>query len=139
MDEDNREDRHIRLQHFKVKINTLAAEARIIRQAERKACKRGLEVRRRSLHEHRVDHVRVHARHNHLAYGFLRGVEYQDMEHRCHEKPDWTKVKDHAKTFCQDREWRSAWPAEWEARWQDWLSRAKAHIAQHEQAVRLAG
>lgn len=76
--------------YLKVKIKSLAEEARIIRKetkrAKSKSIKEGLALHRKGI-------VRHEARHTHLAYGFLRGREYRQMEHKAHEAPDWAKVR----------------------------------------------
>lgn len=68
---------------FRVKIRSLADEARIIRHEERKASKLRSDVRditRNSLHSHRVTVVRDEARATLLAYALLRGVPYKVVE-----------------------------------------------------------
>jgi len=72
---------------LKVKIKSLAAEARIIRREERRS------RHREGLHNHRTTAVRKAARSALLAYGFLRGRAYRLMEATCHAKPAWSKVK----------------------------------------------
>ena len=74
--------------YLKVKIKSLAAEAKIIRTEERKNPKF-----RFGLAEHRRTVVRKEARHTLLAYGFLRGKQYQQIESKTHEKPDWARVE----------------------------------------------
>jgi hypothetical protein len=121
--------------HLKVKICTLAAEAKIIRQQEQRltrfntlqnnvhnalhivqeheknvttisalrTAKKLLRARRAkvkmgqvwgTLHEHRRGIVRFEARHNLLAYGFLRGRNYLQVERSYHigNAPKWDKV-----------------------------------------------
>ncbi len=73
--------------YLKVKIKNLAAEAAIIRTEERKN-KRA----RAGLAEHRRTVVRDAARHTLLAYGFIRGRKYSDMEPKCHHYPSWDLV-----------------------------------------------
>lgn len=76
---------------LKVKIKSLAAEARIIKDEIKKTRDPGL---RYSLHEHNVLVVRHEARHTLLAYGFLRGRTYEQLENKCkHQMPDWKKVR----------------------------------------------
>jgi hypothetical protein len=77
--------------HLKVKVSSLAAEARIIRNLEKKF-KRGDHPVRVSLSDHRRGVVRYEARHSHLAYGFLRNRSYATMEAKARVKPDWNKV-----------------------------------------------
>jgi hypothetical protein len=74
--------------YLKVKIKSLAAEAKIIRAEERKNPKF-----RFGLAEHRRTIVRSEARHTLLAYGFLRGKKYEEIEPKAHEKPDWARVE----------------------------------------------
>lgn len=76
--------------YLRVKINSLAAEAKIIRKEE-KRCK--TQSIREGLYRHRIDVVRHEARHTNLAYGFLRGIEYRKMEPITHIAPDWAKVR----------------------------------------------
>ena len=97
--------------HLKVKVMSLAAEARIIRQQARKA--KGMVKWR--LNEHRTDVVRVHARHNGLAYGILRGTPYSAIEKKCDKKPDFEKVATIAKRFGSDEKMVSAWVEKAEA------------------------
>lgn len=65
-----------RREQLRVKIKSLAEEARIIRMEE----KRTHGVLRDELHLHRVGIVRNEARHAHLAYGFIRGRAHEQME-----------------------------------------------------------
>lgn len=72
---------------LKVKIKSLAAEAKIIRlEEERRKDLQSL------LAEHRRGIVRHEQRHTLLAYGFLRGTPYLAIEPKCHEKPDGAKI-----------------------------------------------
>lgn len=76
--------------YLKVKIKSLAAEAKIIRKETKRA---KLISIKNGLYRHRIDVVRVEARHTHLAYGFLRGKTYQQIEHNAQEAPNWPKVR----------------------------------------------
>jgi len=84
-----------RLVHLKVKVKSLAAEAGIIRFEENKS--RGF--RKSSLNEHRRGIVRYHARLNQLAYGFLRGRSYHQMEVKAATEPEWDEVRKLIKRF----------------------------------------
>lgn len=117
-----------RLIHLKIKLKTLADEATHIRREEKKALRAGRYGRYRGLYEHRVKDVRACARHNQLAYGFLRGVPYSKMEPRTAQPPDWKEVKRHAKTFCPSRSPYEAWPKEWEINWKKWQEAAEAYL-----------
>ena len=74
---------------LKVKIKSLAVEARIIRKEERKA---KLQFIRNHLQNHRRYNVRDEARWSQLAYGFLRGLEYSQMEAKNSTDVNWTRV-----------------------------------------------
>lgn len=77
------------LVHLKVKIKSLAEEARIIRKEETRAKDK---ITRESLCNHRIHVVRRECRNTHLAYGFLRGKTYDQLERNCETPPDWKKV-----------------------------------------------
>lgn len=77
--------------YLKVKIKSLAEEARIIRKEEGRAKKR-LSIRH-GLREHRIGIVRNEARHTNLAYGFLRGKTRQEIENGAKTEPNWAKVR----------------------------------------------
>lgn len=76
--------------YLKVKIKSLAVEAKIIRNEEKRCKSSSL---REGLYRHRIDVVRKEARHTLLAYGFLRGLSYKDMEPNAKVAPDWNKVR----------------------------------------------
>lgn len=61
--------------YLKVKLKSLAEEARIIRREEQKG-----GDHREGLYRHRVDDVRSEARHTVLAYNFIRGRSYKQTE-----------------------------------------------------------
>lgn len=67
-----------RREMLRVKLKSLAEEARIIRKEER----RSWGALRHELWVHRVGPVRFEARAAHLAYGLLRGRTLQQMEQR---------------------------------------------------------
>lgn len=76
---------------LKVKIKSLASESQHIRKEER--IRRGTDPLRRELHDHRVQVVRREARHTLLAYGYLRGMEYDRLERTRRTDPDWEAVE----------------------------------------------
>ena len=97
-------DQRDRREHLSVKIATLAAEARIIRNRERSLKRRGkLEGRRLSLfkdYEHHRKHiVRPEARANLLAYACLKGVPYCAVESAPKTQPNWKRVEKVLSTF----------------------------------------
>lgn len=79
-----------RFVHLKVKIKSLAAEAKIIRAEEGKAKSDAL---RTSLLTHRTKHLRDIARTNLLAYGCVRGIPYKKIEGKTATEPDWDDIK----------------------------------------------
>ena len=100
----------MRNEYLKIKIKSLAAEARIIRQAELKAKKHMRETHRSDykdehrkmlmgLKRHRIGWtgnggLRWETRHAHLAYAFLRDTPYRKLEERVHSgnHPDPEKI-----------------------------------------------
>jgi hypothetical protein len=78
-----------RIPMLKVKIKSLAEEARIIRKSEKKNAGRTREL----LYLHRVQDVRKEQRASLLAYAFLRGVPYKACEPNPKVKPDWNRVR----------------------------------------------
>lgn len=94
--------------YLKVKIKSLAAEAKIIRLEEKRA---KLGSIRDGLADHRRGIVRTEARHAQLAYGFLRGKEYKQIEAKAHEAPDWSRVRKMVQKYGIHRaacEWKQA-------------------------------
>lgn len=73
---------------MKIKIKSLAAEAVIIRQEERKSS----GDTRTSLHLHRTLDVRREARASLLAYAFLRNKPLEIVEHPKSRKVNWPDV-----------------------------------------------
>lgn len=78
-----------RREMLRIKVNSLAAEARIIRRAERKAW----GELRNELTLHRRGVVRVAARETHLALGLIKGRTIQQMERKAFRPPDWKAVE----------------------------------------------
>ena len=134
-----------RIVHLKIKIKSLAAEARIIRAEERKAkaqrrtavatlaceeatvwfAKAEARLARAtetfwSLRHHRTSAVRNEARISQLAYGFLRSTSYSEIEQKTDDPPDFDAVKKMADRF--DMLTRSDGP------WMLWKEAAEAHL-----------
>lgn len=74
---------------LRVKIKTLTAEAGIIRHEVAKARN---PLRAAYMTEHRRGELRYEARHSQLAYGFLRGRQYAELEYLAAEEPNWKKI-----------------------------------------------
>ncbi len=94
--------------YLKVKAMSLAAEAKIIRNQEKKRAK---QVRhalknnyenvalyhdkvRNGLYLHRIGIVREEARATNIAYGFLRNKKYPQIESFAYSVPDWKRVEE---------------------------------------------
>lgn len=97
---------------LKVKIKSLAAEARIIRLEEKRSLGRrvgpGVFKGRRewlflSLRHHRVKDVRGEQRHSLLAYAYLRGRSYASAEgtrpREWWREPSWERVAELVRKF----------------------------------------
>ena len=110
---------------LKVKKETLAAEARIIRRQEKRFKKRwgGEHKGFQSMYRHRIDVVRPASRAHCLAYGFLRDREYSVMEVLSYTNPDWVEVEKIAVRFSTADE------RETKQRFAEWLGHAKAYRA----------
>lgn len=78
-----------RREMLRVKIKSLAEEARIIRREEH----RSTQQLRNELHNHRVGIVRYEARHAHVAYGLVKGRTVEQIEGKAKSEPDWKKIK----------------------------------------------
>lgn len=73
---------------LKVKLKSLAAESKIIRDLERRC-----PPHRTALREHRLFVVRKATRNTHLAYGYLRGLTYDQIECNPRSWPNWREVE----------------------------------------------
>lgn len=73
---------------FKVKIKSLAEEAKIIRIEEKKNS--GWVTG--GLRQHRIGIVRYEQRHTILAYCLMRGIPYKSVENNCKTPPDVRKI-----------------------------------------------
>lgn len=98
---------------LKIKIKSLAEESRIIRADERKHLYAAREAEKANrptyqqdrdaygrLRLHRVFDVRIEQRATLIAYGYLRGIAYRQIEQTphwlkppyCRAGPDWAKI-----------------------------------------------
>lgn len=111
----------MRTLELKVKIKSLAEEAKIIRTEEKKLP--GPSAKRMELHEHRVGKVRHCARYALLAYGYLRGKPYRIIEAKCrkHNEPYAKLVESEIARFNGDFECEELYDAV-----RDWL-KGKTH------------
>ena len=82
----------IGITQLKIKLKSLAAEARIIRKEELKN-KGKWAWKADSFYGHRVHYLRPITRATHVAYGLLRGLGYHQIEPTSKSQPDWDKVR----------------------------------------------
>lgn len=75
---------------LRVKLKSLAAESLIIKREMLKF--RTTNPWYERLHLHRVHDVRDEARATNVAYGFLNGLKYSEIEHSSYEQPKWDRV-----------------------------------------------
>lgn len=85
-----------RIKQLKVKIKSLAAESRIIRLESNRSKDPTTKC---DLNNHRVGIVRTEARYSQLAYGFLRGLKYSQLESKTNNPVNFTKVENLVKRF----------------------------------------
>jgi hypothetical protein len=78
-----------RREMLRVKIKSLAVEARIIRREEM----RTFGQLRAELHSHRTKAVRLAARESHVAYGLIRGFTLDQIEPIRRTEPDMKRVE----------------------------------------------
>jgi len=77
----------MKTEFLKIKLKHLAEEARIIRHKEKKLRGPNWGASSNLFREHRVNVVRVEARHSHIIYGYLRGLDYKQIESNPKTKP----------------------------------------------------
>ena len=77
-----------RREMLRVKVKSLAEEARIIRREEQRT--RG--TLRDELHNHRVLVVRSEARHSCIAYGLIKGRSLEQLERPGSSEFNWDRV-----------------------------------------------
>lgn len=77
-----------RREMLRVKLKSLAEEARIIRREERRTHGR----LRDELHLHRIGVVREAARNTHIAYGLIKGRTLEQIEGNAKSAPDWDAI-----------------------------------------------
>jgi hypothetical protein len=133
-----------RIKMLKVKIKSLAAEAKIIRLEERKALKAKDYTLYARLREHRTANVRQEARHSQLAYTCIKNTQpYERIERTCRSKPQWGEVTSMVNRFGSPvQDWdhgetteEYAYRSEWELTNQrNWLLAGMAHLGEVETA-----
>ncbi len=65
---------------LKIKLKHLGEESRIIKHQEQKMRGKNWGAKAAYFREHRIHTVRFECRATHIAYGFLRGREYRQIE-----------------------------------------------------------
>jgi len=97
--------------YLKIKALSLAAESKIIRKEMRKY--EGPSKEYQGLHLHRIKDVREESRATNLALGFLKGLQYKQIEAKCHQEPNWKRVKNLITKY-------SEWSQEIEQNFEKW-------------------
>jgi len=126
------------LAYLKIKIKSLAAEAQIIRHSElgfKRAFRhpKNTDPNAKStylgLRYHRTFDVRREARASLLAYAFLRGRKYRDVEEHCHEEPSnpvYSKVLNMVLRYGHEvQRFHNLKPTELKALLTDWFADAE--------------
>ena len=85
--------------YLRVKLKSLAEEARIIRIEEQRANLAGKYSLQNSLREHRSGVVRTASRETLIAYQFLRGIPYEAFERAGSRTVDWKHVYSMVKKY----------------------------------------
>jgi len=86
---------HTTKTYLRIKIVSLMAEAKLIRREEKRWIRNGLKNHpiKMGLAAHRRFDVRNEQRAALLAYAFLRGRRYKQLEPKCYLPPNWSKVE----------------------------------------------
>lgn len=120
-----------RIKQLKVKIKSLAAEARIIRLETHRT---NDIVTKNDLATHRTGIVREEARYSQLAYAFLRGRSYASIEAKTEKELDLARVRKLVERFGVTRSWDEPYKdydlrkKEQEKELLLWIENAKAHL-----------
>ena len=96
---------------LKIKIKSLADEAVTIKQEEAKwkyapYTEGNLYYTHPmffKLRHHRIHEVRAECRAATIAYGYMRGRAYHQIENKCHEQPNWARVEQIIAKFSGDK------------------------------------
>lgn len=84
-----------RREMLRIKLKSLAAEARIIRKEEQ----RTHGALRQELYLHRIGIVRQAARDTHIAYGLIKGRTLDQIEPKRHSEPNWDNIEKMLKKY----------------------------------------
>ena len=82
----------LNLFELKIKVRSIMAESQIIRHQVSKLGGKNWRHLAPPLHEHRRGPLRSEARDTHIAYGFLKGRSYRQIEDEPKTEPDWGNI-----------------------------------------------
>lgn len=94
---------------LKIKLKSLAAESRIIRHEEKKRRGQNWGHTGAAFYRHRMDVVRPEARATHIAYGFLKGLKYSQIESNPKTSPNWKRVESMVAKYSYGKKDLTAW------------------------------
>lgn len=84
-----------RREMLRVKLKSLAEEARIIRREE----KRSHGALREELYLHRINKVRRASRETHIAYALIKGRTIDQIEPKRYSEPNWDAINKMLTTY----------------------------------------
>lgn len=138
--------------HLQVKVYSMSAEMSYIRRKEEQWKNRARYARQKqkqqsidyaekafwSLRCHRMV-MKSEARNTHLAYGFMKGRSYEQMEHICYgqlkgygsSEPDWKAIETMIQRFSKDE----PYPQNWMQQFTQWLEAAKVWYEGNKQRI----
>ena len=117
--------------YLKMKVMSLAEEAKIISKEEKRWLRKAAANRAKQqdpkyaednflgLSVHRRRDIRKEARSAHIAYSFLCGRSYSEIERFAHTEPDWKRVKKLVTKYAD--------PHTVETLFNQWMAKAKAN------------
>jgi hypothetical protein len=139
--------------HLKVKVFALSAEMTYIRRQEAKWKNRARYARSKgrsdayqhqalcSHQAHRYE-LKTEARNSHLAYGYLKGRPYQQMERICYgplkgfgsSEPDWKAIESMVERFTKDE----TTPQDVMQKFAEWLADARTWYEGNKDRIKAA-
>lgn len=138
--------------HIQVKVASLAAEMKIIHRLEIKWKAKARRARKKvndaAYHEsnfwtlrHHRNNLKLEARSTHLAYGYLRGRSYAQMEQICYgplkgygsTEPNWKAIEEMVERFTK----YETSPQDYMQKFSEWLADAKAWYEGNPKRIRL--
>lgn len=126
--------------NLKVEIKSLATKSRALVVEIRRAAN---DIHLQSRLQMQRLQVRYELRHLHLAYGFLRGRSYVEMERETKSRPSFDKIEEYVKKYGACRDWGLGYPeyskdlkerkAKQSERFEGWKTDAKGYLDSQEQ------